>query len=181
MRRLAYAILVGLVGAGIVHIVVLLLVPGFTERNAWSRLAQAGDPYMMIRVDAEGVSIPMSGSVDPYFQAVACRFDLSDGVLHLTAEGRVPFWSVSLYDRSGQTLFSFNDRTSATGNVDVVVLSGAQMLDVRKGLAPEFERSIFAEAELDEGIVVIRSFVPDRTWSGIVSEFLAGARCTARQ
>jgi len=37
LRRLFHAVLLGLVGAGIVHIVVLLLVPEFSERDAWSR------------------------------------------------------------------------------------------------------------------------------------------------
>jgi len=43
MRKLIYAALLGLVGAGIVHIAVLLMVPDFSERDAWSRLAQASD------------------------------------------------------------------------------------------------------------------------------------------
>ena len=47
MRRLLHAILLGLLGAGIVHIVVLLLVPEFSERDAWSRLAMASDLYKM--------------------------------------------------------------------------------------------------------------------------------------
>ena len=107
MRKFAYSILLGLVGAGIVHIAVLLLVPTFTEQNAWSRLAESSDLYQVTRVDAGGTPIPMSGSIDPLFQAAACRFDLADGVLHVHADGRVPFWSVSVYDRSGHTIFSF--------------------------------------------------------------------------
>ena len=179
MRKFAYSILLGLVGAGIVHIAVLLLVPTFTEQNAWSRLADSSDLYQVTRVDAGGTPIPMSGSIDPLFQAAACRFDLADGVLHVHAEGRVPFWSVSVYNRSGHTIFSFNDRTAASGALDIVVLTSAQMLDVRKGLTPEFESSVFVEAEVDQGIVVVRSFVPDATWSASVSDFLKGVDCEA--
>jgi len=41
MRKLLYAVLLGLIGAGIVHIVILILLPLFSQRDAWSRLAAA--------------------------------------------------------------------------------------------------------------------------------------------
>ncbi|TGV75985.1 DUF1254 domain-containing protein, partial [Mesorhizobium sp. M00.F.Ca.ET.149.01.1.1] len=50
MRRLLHALILGLLGAGIVHIVVLFLVPEFSERDAWSRLAMASDLYKMTRL-----------------------------------------------------------------------------------------------------------------------------------
>ena len=65
MLRLAYAVLLGLFGAGIVHIVALLMVPSFSERDAWSRLAETSGPYRMTRLDSaasgEPVDIPVSG------------------------------------------------------------------------------------------------------------------------
>ncbi|TGU34848.1 DUF1254 domain-containing protein, partial [bacterium M00.F.Ca.ET.152.01.1.1] len=65
LRRLLHAILLGLVGAGIVHIIVLLLVPEFSERDAWSRLSLASDLYRMNRLDAEAGGAPVVKSVDP--------------------------------------------------------------------------------------------------------------------
>ena len=47
---------------------------------------------------------------------------------------RCPFWSVSVYDRSGQNIYSFNDRTPPDGNLDFVVLTPAQMIELRKDL-----------------------------------------------
>ena len=81
MRKLVYAVILGLVGAGIVHIAVLLMVPDFSERDAWSRLAQASDFYKVTRLDAEAGGPPVVKSVDPLFFAAACRFDLSDGMV----------------------------------------------------------------------------------------------------
>ena len=90
------------------------------------------------RIDAnlrpEGRDGPLVRSVDPLFSAIACRFDLDDGVVHVQAPGRVPFWSMSVYDRNGQNIFSFNDRTSADGRVNFVVLTPAQTIEVRKQL-----------------------------------------------
>ncbi|TIL83163.1 MAG: DUF1254 domain-containing protein, partial [Mesorhizobium sp.] len=152
MRRLLHAILLGLLGAGIVHIIVLLLAPEFSERNAWSRLAMASNLYRMTRLDAEAGGTPVVKSVDPLFYAAACRFDLSDGMVRVKAPGNVPFWSVSVYDRSGHNIYSFNDH-SATGRVlDSIVLTPAQMIEIRKDLPEELQGAIFVEAPIDEGM-----------------------------
>ncbi|RWM83730.1 DUF1254 domain-containing protein [Mesorhizobium mediterraneum] len=177
MRRLLHAILLGLLGAGIVHIVVLLLVPEFSERDAWSRLAMASDLYRMTRLDAEAGGTPVVKSVDPLFYAAACRFDLSEGMVRVKAPGNVPFWSVSVYDRSGHNIYSFNDH-SATGRVlDSIVLTPAQMIEIRKELPEELQGAIFVEAPVDEGMFVIRSFVPDDSWKPVVSRFLEQSSC----
>jgi len=177
MRRLLHAVLLGLVGAGIVHIVVLLLVPEFSERDAWSRLAMASDLYKMTRLDAEAGGAPVVKSVDPLFYAVACRFDLTEGMVRVKAPGNVPFWSVSVYDRNGHNFYSFNDHTATGGVLDTVVLTPAQMIEVRKQLPEDLQGAIFVETPIDEGIFVIRSFVPDDSWKPVVTQFLEQSSC----
>lgn len=177
MVRLLYAILLGLVGAGIVHIGVLLLVPVYSERDAWSRLAAIAEPYEMVRIDARADAPALMATVDPLFDAYACRFDLADGVLRLSAEGRVPFWSVSIYNRAGQNVFSFGDRTAPGGRLDFVVVSPAQMIGLRSELPDDFADSVFVELDISQGIVVVRGFVPDETWEPQVSRYLANVLC----
>lgn len=177
MRSLLHAVLLGLLGAGIVHIVVLLLVPEFSERDAWSRLAMASDLYKMTRLDAEAGGAPLVKSVDPLFYAAACRFDLAEGMVRVKAPGKVPFWSISVYDRGGHNIYSFNDHSATAGVLDTVVLTPAQMIEVRKDLPAELQGAIFVEAPIEEGVFVIRSFVPDDSWKPIVSRFLEQSSC----
>lgn len=181
MRRLLHVILLGLVGAGIVHIVVLLLVPEFSERDAWSRLAMKSDLYTMTRLDAEAGGAPVVKSVDPLFAAVACRFDLAAGMVQIDAPGNVPFWSVSVYDRNGHNIYSFNDHGATKGQLDAVVLTPAQMIEVRKNLPEELQGSVFVETPIDQGIFVIRSFIPDESWRPTVLRFLQNSSCALRQ
>jgi len=177
VHRLGLTFLAGLVGAGIVHIAVLFLLPQFSDRDAWSRLAMAADLYRVVRIDAPAGQPPVVESLDPLFYAAACRFDLAEGMLHIRAPGRVPFWSASVYDRGGENLYSFNDRTADDRGLDFVVLLPAQMIEVQKQLPDEFQASIFVETTADEGIVVIRSFVPDPSWQSTVSAFLGALSC----
>lgn len=177
MTRLLHALLLGIVGAGIVHIAVLFLLPVYTERDAWTQLSQASDFYKPTRIGGSAATTPLVRSVDPLFTAVACRFDLADGVLHVKAPGQTPFWSMSVYDRNGQNVFSFNDRTSSDGRVDFVVLTPAQTNEVRKSLPEDFVNSVFVEANIDQGIAVVRAFLPDPTWRVAVSRFLDTLSC----
>ena len=177
MRKLLHAVLLGLVGAGIVHIVVLLLVPEFSERDAWSRLSMASALSRRHRVDAAAGGAPGVKSVDPLFYATACRFDLEEGMVRIKAPGNVPFWSVSVYDRNGHNVYSFNDHTANGGVLDAVVLTPAQMIDVRKDLPEDLQGAIFVEAPIEEGIFVIRAFVPDDSWKPIVSRFFEQSSC----
>jgi len=177
MRSLLHALILGLLGAGIVHIVVLFLVPEFSERDAWSRLAMASDLYKMTRLDAEAGGAPVVKSVDPLFYAAACRFDLADGLVRIKAPGDVPFWSASVYDRNGHNIYSFNDHNANGEKLDAVVLTPAQMIDVRRDLPEDLQGAIFVEAPIEEGIFVVRAFVPDESWKPIVSRFLEQSAC----
>ncbi|MBO6899777.1 MAG: DUF1254 domain-containing protein [Rhizobiaceae bacterium] len=177
MARLAYTAALSLFGAGIVHIIVLMLLPYFTERDAWSLLSQSSEHYAVTRIGGSGATTPLVRSVDPLFAAVACRFDLNDGVVHVHGEGTVPFWSMSVYDRNGQNIYSFNDRTATDGLIDFVVLTPVQTIEVRKTLPERFVDAVFVEAELNEGIVVVRAFVPDPTWRSAIDGFLEKISC----
>lgn len=177
MTRIFHALILGLVGVGIVHIAILLLIPAVAERDAWSELAERGDLYTVVRLDGSPGERPAFQSIDPLFDAVACRFDLSQGMVRLSADGHVPFWSISVYDRAGQNIFSFNDRASPDGTLDFVVATPAQMVELRNDLPRAFENSVFVEADVEAGIAVVRAFVPDRSWEPTISDYLRSIAC----
>ncbi|PSJ51079.1 DUF1254 domain-containing protein [Kumtagia ephedrae] len=174
-KGVAYALAVGLVGAGIVHIVILLMIPSFSARDAWTRLSAASGLYEVARIDTG-----TGGAADPSAAAAACRFDLADGVVHVSAPSKVPFWSISVYDRDGTNLYSLNDRAAPDRLLDLVVLTPDQMIELRKDLPEEFAQSVLVELPLGEGIVVLRALAPDASWRPAVDAFLAEAACIPR-
>ena len=72
---------------------------------------------------------------------------------------------------------TFNDHTAIGGVLDAVVLTPAQMIEVRKQLPEDLQGAIFVETPIDEGIFVIRSFVPDDSWKPVVTRFLEQSSC----
>lgn len=179
MLRLLYALLLGLLGAAIIHIVILLLLPLITDADAWSRLAAEGETFEMVSLSTDAAPAPVVTMTDPFIRASACRFDLSEGATHVTARADVPFWSVSIYDRRGHNVYSFNDRTATAKALDLAIVSPTQMLELRKSLPDEFAKSLFVEFAQPAGIVVIRAFVPDETFEPAVERFFSSASCRA--
>jgi uncharacterized membrane protein len=176
MARLVYAVLLGLVGAAIVHIAILLLLPVLSERDAWSRLAAVGNLFQVVPLAPAGGPATVV-LADPFIEARACRFDLDAGIAHVTAGAGAPFWSVSIYDRRGYNVYSFNDRTVAGGVLDLAIVSPAQMIELRKELPDGLARSILVEMARPLGIVVVRAFRPDPTFAPIVGGFLDSIGC----
>ena len=179
MTRALHILVLGLIGAAIVHIAILMLLPVLSERDAWTRMAARADllrPVMLGSSDAES-PVPLA---DPFFSGGGCRFDLHHhGVLHVTAGSGVPFWSVSIYDRRGYSLHSFNDRTAAGGRLDLAIATTAQLADLRRELPDALARSIFVEVDNPQGIVVVRAFNPDPSYEPVVARFLASFACEA--
>lgn len=178
MGKLFRALLFGLIGAGIVHIAVVLLVPFYSDRNAWSRISAYGDDWQFHSVTRDGAPGTVPLAFDPLFQAAACRFDIVDLPAHITGIGTAPYWSISVYNRQGENIYSINDRTAIADQLDLVIATPLQMIELNKTKPAAAENSVLIEADMDEGFVVIRSFVPDESWKEEIDSFLKSASCT---
>ena len=51
------------------------------------------------------------------------------------------------------------------------------MIEVRKELPETLVSSIFVEADVDEGIVLVRAFVPDDSWAPRVAGYMNAMIC----
>jgi uncharacterized membrane protein len=177
MFRLLYAFLVGIIGAGIVHIAIIFLLPANASNDAWSRIAAIAEPYQPVLLENVEPSVLPASQRNPFLRAVACRFDLSDGPLRVSAREAVPFWSMSLYDRSGLNVFSISDR-AAPGNVpDLLVLTSKQLSELRTEMPETFDQSLFVETDVTQGMIVLRVLVPDESYVRQVGRALGAISC----
>ncbi len=176
MRRLSYALLAGLIGAGLVHIALIFALPSLLPDYAWDRLAKAADAYVAVPLTTAIDRNPLLSPADPAVRAVACRFDLDDGMVRVSATGSVPFWSASIYDRDGSNVYSMTDRSTLEGGLDFIIIPPQRMNAERTSGAA---RTVYVEAPVSQGIVVVRAVLPDPTWADAVAAFLASTRCTS--
>lgn len=174
MAKLVRLVLLGLIGAAIVHIAIVFLVPVYSDKNAWSRIEASGDPYRFYRLGQK--TGPISDS-DPLVKEATCRFDLSNGPVHITTQRNVPYWSLSIYAPNGDNLYSLNDNVSNDRKLDLVIADPIGMASLRSDASRSDTRSIFIEQNIGEGAAVLRVFVPDTTWNAQVQRFFDEAQC----
>lgn len=174
VARVFRLLLLGLIGAAIVHIAVLFLVPFFSDKNAWSRIEAGSEPYRFHRLDEK--TGPVSDR-DPLIQEASCRFDLADGPVHITTGANVPYWSLSIYAPNGDNLYSLNDSVSNESNLDIILTDPIGMASLRSDGSQVDARSILIEQNIGQGVAVLRVFVPDATWNRVTERFFAEAQC----
>lgn len=175
--QVLFAVITGLIGAALLHLVIVLLLPDFSERDAYTRVLGEGEIHRFYRLGERADRAGLSKD-DPFVEVAVCAFDVSEGPVRLTAPNNgVPFWSLAVYDQSSNEVFSINDRTSAGGVLDVVIATPVQLTTLRKSLPPPIEQSILVETNQAEGYVVLRSLAPQQSFADIASAFLSQATC----
>lgn len=175
--KILFAIFTGLVGAALLHLVIIFSLPQFSQRDAYTRIIAEGESHRFYRlsetVDRAGLS-----KEDPMMEMAVCSFDIGEAPVRLTApNGGVPFWSLGVFDASSDETFSINDRTSADHVLDVVIGTPAQLAILRKSLPRDFSQTVLVETQQTEGYAVLRSLVTHKSVAPAVAQFLEQATC----
>ena len=177
MAKALYAIALGLLGALLVHIATIFLIPRMAENDAWARLSRTTQPGTFSIIDASSEIAASMQAFDPNFVIAACQFSLADGPVSLVGNAGPDFWSLSIFNRQGANIFSINDRSMQDGALDVVVATPLQLIEFQKDMPPELANSVFAEADVRDGFVVLRAFVPEASMRPQVLKFTKSASC----
>ena len=192
MGKLILAVLIGVVGAGLIHIAVIFTMPDVAKRNGWSRLADIGGPEQVVRVEAlttnPDPALAAANSpagefafVDPAFMTAGCRFSLAEGPvrIHALDVGKA-FWSASIYNRRGDNLYSINDRSAVDNAFDLMVGTKQQLVDMSASEdAPKTQ--IPVEVEMTEGYMTIRVLVDEASKRPEIDDFVSSIRCVSAQ
>lgn len=178
MKKLIYGAVLTLLVAGIVHIAIILIVPYFAARDAWTTLSRDMRPWTFSTVATPGSTNSKLPQIDPMMGVAACLFDLSEAPLQVEASGALPFWSVAVFDRLGRNIYSFNDRTAIEGELYLLVVNAVQRARLLKTAPPEFDSALVVETESRQGFVLLRALQPDPSWRDRVATFLQQANCS---
>jgi uncharacterized membrane protein len=122
-QRLALGTIAGLVLAGIVHIVTILLIPHLSEQDATSAYFGMGTSGHAELVPA---SSPRLREQDPYAVTAICSYDLAAGPVRVVAHtGSLPL-GLTVQRRGGGVIYAITDRAAIRGVLEFVVLTEAQ-------------------------------------------------------
>ena len=176
MLKVLFAIVTGLFGAALLHLVIILSLPYFSEKDAYTRVLAEGSRHIFHRLPDQR---DRAGLVqdDPFIEASVCAYDISQGPIRIYAQENVPFWSLAIYDAASNEVFSINDRTAAAGILDVVLATPVQLTVLRKSLPDPMSQSILVETQQADGYVILRTMLPQPSFAPATDSFLSQAVC----
>lgn len=181
MRSLLLAVAIGLVGAAMLHIVIILSIPHFAGEKAWTKVRALGPPetfHVLGRATPDGAAPDIAPSqADPYLRSAICSFDAGAAPVRITDSDRAPFWSLAVYDPQSNEVYSMNDRTAVDRRVDITLATPLQLIALNRARPEALGRSILVELPGPKGYVVLRTIAADATWTRIVARFLSDAEC----
>ncbi|MEB2842931.1 DUF1254 domain-containing protein [Rhizobiales bacterium RZME27] len=176
MLKILLAIAVGLVGAALLHLVIVLSLPYFSDRDAYSRVLSEGEAFTFHILDQKPDAAGLAQE-DPFLETAVCSFDTEEHPARLTAGAGIPFWSLAIYDPASNETFSINDRTSSGGKLDVIIATPLQATALRKAMPEGLNQSILVETAQAQGYAVLRAMAPQPSYRPLAAAFLSSAGC----
>jgi uncharacterized membrane protein len=166
--------------AGIVHIVSVLLMPTLAPRDAYARtLAAVGDaPTGLVALPPMAPDAEPLPFEDPAFAEGVCVYDLSKGMLRVTApaDGE-DYLALSFHARGSRIYHAITDRAAIKGKIDIVIGDERQMdaLQSASDEAPQQEVRLTAPSK--RGFVLVRSLAKRPSDMARARERLASVIC----
>lgn len=156
MIRTVLWIIAGLVLGVVIHLVVVLSLPGLASESSWDKISRLDTLNKFAVLDQAGAGTPNPLRLDPELAYAVCKIDLSNGPG--VVSGLLPdaFWSVTVFDRSGRAVYGTTNRSGIGQSLQLGIfnpvqtrLLAEQQLDITEGL-------LVVESQLDDILVAVR-------------------------
>lgn len=179
LGRIVFAVVAGLILAGIVHLGAVLALPRATHPNADERLAPLAPLHKMVlmpRAEPQTAGLPFR---DPAAAMAVCRFDLAGGPVRIEATPGGSFMSFAFYTPTGGVFYAITDRSATRGRIEVVLVTQSQLEDLQAG-DPEDEpvSELRLLAPSSRGFVTVRALALEPGLQDEAEARVRAARCT---
>lgn len=171
-------ILLGLVLAGLIHIIAVLSLPKLAPKNAWARLAPLGPANAMILLPAPSPGQQVMPMMAPDVRYAFCRFNLAEGPVRLKATVPDDLWLIAFYTQEGDNFYTVAGTDMQRGRVDLVIAKEDQPVAEAGVDAPEdADEVVVVKSPVSEGIAMIRAPLAGASRAARAEEALKGAYC----
>ena len=167
--------------AAIIHILVVLSIPGNVQHSAYDKVSEYGpDRQFNLLPDVlPGTRKPLP-DLDPAMKHASCRFQLDNGPVLFDASIPVTFWSIGLFNAAGEAVYSLNNRTAGAERLSMLVLTTEQLSILRQNPPENLEDLIVIETPNPiSGFALLRAFVPHPAREDEVDRALDAASCSS--
>jgi uncharacterized membrane protein len=165
--------------AGIVHIVVVLGVPGRSVDDSWSALSKMGPPGTFVVLPRPTTGAPTLPGLDPAMAQATCRFELDAAPVRIRVSAPDVYWSLSLYDRQGLHVWGLDNRGSGQKAADVLVAGDVHVAQLRENPPEQLEDVVIVDWKGRQGIALFQIFRQQPSLDGEIRAALEAAECKA--
>jgi uncharacterized membrane protein len=177
MTRSLLYLLGGVLLGLLIHIVVILTLPGFASRDVFTRIEAMDTLDTVTVLPAVAAGEPNPLQLDPSLVYAVCRLDLASGAGVVSGVLPDAFWSVAVYDRRGIVTYSTANRDGIGRRLELGVFNpeqtrrlAQQEIDIAEGL-------LIVEAPSDDIFVVVRLAPPHQAMRDRFATALTGLTC----
>jgi len=151
-------IVLGLVLAGLIHIIAVLMLPMLAPKNAHARLAALGPANTMIELPAPAPGRQVMPMMAPDVRYAFCRFDLANGPVRFKAAVPDDLWLIALYTPEGDNFYSVAGADMKRAEIDLVITGADQTVEEASADAPESsDEVVVVNSPVTEGVALIRA------------------------
>jgi uncharacterized membrane protein len=171
-------IALGLVLAGLIHIMAVLSLPMLAPRNAHARLAELGPANTMMELPAATPGRQVMPMMAPDVRYAFCRFDLANGPVRVKATIADELWLIGLYTPDGENFYSVVGADMKRAEIDLVIAGADQTVEEAGVDAPETsDNVIVVNSPVSEGIALIRAPLAGPSRADQVERALRATAC----
>ncbi len=164
--------------AGVIHLSLVLALPLLAADELWQKMGLFGpNGRFNTLTPAQAEALPLRFS-DPMMVYAVCRFDLSAGPVRISAVLDSRYWSLAIYSRSGDNVYSINNRTAGGASLDITLTSPTlQAVSQELFDSLEDDRRLAIEPADPLGFAILRSFVAAPSLRRSIENNMRGALC----
>lgn len=176
MLKFLLAIFTGLVGAAVLHILLILILPFNSNVDAWSKVQNLGEPFEFYSLANQPNETELYNE-DIFIQTAVCHYMLDEGPLQIVADQPTEVWTLASFDTGSNEIFSMSARSAINGEVNFILGTKGQLLNLRSEEPELIAETIAIEVADIEGYVALRSIVPSISSLDEAQNFLTNALC----
>ena len=178
IRRLLLATAAGLVLAGIVHIVTILLIPMLSTSDAAHAYRALGTGGRAELVASAERSLPLPREADSATVTAICSYDLTGGPMRVVARAGMLPLGLTLHRRGGGVLYAITDRAAIRGVVEFVVMTEEQRDErIARDEEGEAARELRVVSDTDQGLIVARVLMRQPSDRADAEALASGVAC----
>ncbi len=150
-------IALGLVLAGLIHIVAVLALPSLAPKNGFSRFAALGPVNTVIQLPPATPGQQPMPMMAPDVRYAFCRFDLSNGPVRLSTTITDELLLIALYTPEAENFYSVVGADMTRPDVQLIITTADQAVEEAGVDAPETaDNVIVVNSPVKEGIALLR-------------------------